>query len=191
MKKSLGRITRAGWLLLLVVGVSLTLVSSGIQPTKVEANPNVKLQWSPGWDDLGKPLDFAHSFVSYNNEDGTSNLRVLYKLKGARPNTSHNVGFHLFWNSTGQCIPTFGQFASFNCFFAVRQAFGSVVQGHNLGVLTTDSSGNGNLTVDVIGIASGTYNMEFDVSTTTCNSCARIYQSPGPTFGGTHSVTIP
>lgn len=183
---------------LLAIGTILALVSCGQEistaPDRVALTKkagNVKLGWSPGWDDLTKPLDFAHSFVNVNNPDKSSNLRVVYSLKGARPNTSHNVGLHLFWDSTSQCIPNFGQFPRFNCFFAVRQSFGSVVQGHNLGVLTTDSEGNGNLTVLVKGIAPGTYEIQFDVSTTTCNSCARIYQSPGPTFGGTHSVTIP
>ena len=187
--KMKGNINKLTILVIIAMLVALATLSVGPVQT-IGANDTVKLQWSLGWDDLTKPLDLNSSFVEVTPDDDA--LRVVYSLEGARPNTSHNVGFLLFWDSTSECVTTFGQLTTFLCVGPlIRQGFTTVVEGFNLGVLTTDAAGNGKLTVDVNGIAPATYNLEFEVSISTCNLCARIYQSPGPTFGGTFSITIP
>ena len=173
----------------------LILLLVGLDATSALAK-NVKLAWTLGWDDFSQPLDLVRSFVRYNHPPSTSDLSVTYSLKGAVPKTSHLVGVHLFWASTSQCVTTFGQFTpSGPCGSVTRQDVTRVVQSFEFGTLTTNTKGNGNFTVNVSGIAPGTYELEFHVrigAEPPCPVCNVIYQSPGPVFGqGTVSITIP
>ena len=67
-----------------------------------------------------------------------------------------------------------------------------------LGVLTTDASGDGAISVPVGPLAPGTYKLEIvvrdgagcDVSGGV-QACAVDFQAPGPKFGDTLTVTVP
>ena len=157
-------------------------IPAGIQPVSAG---NVKSRWSPGWDRHDVPLDFRHSFVRFNQPDGTKSLIVTYHLQTAQPNWIYRVGFHLF--PAGSCPTSFGDLTPFNCFVATREGETRLVSGYTLGTITTDEFGNGNLSASVKGITPGTYDLEFDVAESDLIFCARVFQSPGP-FG--HTVTI-
>src|SRR6185436_20040970 len=109
---------------------------------------NVKLLWTPGWDTFDRPLDWAHSFVRFNQPSGKPKLEITYHLQGATPNKTYAAGLHIM----RKCLTAFGQFTSpFPCGVGIQRQGNvvDVVQVYELGALTTDSWGNGNLVVNV------------------------------------------
>jgi len=69
-----------------------------------------------------------------------------------------------------------------------------------IGAVTTDEHGNGSFAVVIGPIAAGSYVLEFQTRDSVgCNliggdgnsDCADDFQSPGPTFGDTTTITIP
>jgi len=154
----------------------------------------IKQTWSPGWNDLTQTLDFQKSEVIFNHPDSTSKLDINYILKGADPNRNYHVGIHLFWANSRQCVGSFGQFTALPfCQLITKQGKSRVVEPVELGVLTTDSDGNGIFVVNIEAISAGTYEVQFHIRTGVgCLpiNCAIIFQSPGP-FGITTFITIP
>jgi hypothetical protein len=142
-------------------------------------------------------LDYAHSFVKFN-QTGNGTLQVTYHLQGAKPNTAHTVGVHIF-----RCVLSFGQFMASPCGYFLRDGNWSYASPVELGTVTTDQSGSGDLQVSVSGIAPGTYSIEFHTRISTMsltniavcgaspNPCSVVYQSPGPFGAGVVEITIP
>lgn len=70
-----------------------------------------------------------------------------------------------------------------------------------VGVVLTDINGNGSFSVVIGPISAGTYDIEFHAENGAgCNliggagngsDCDEDFQSPGPTFGDTTTITIP
>ena len=123
-------------------------------------------------------------------------LMIHYMLHGATPNRMYQVGIHLL---NFACVPTFGQIAQppvHVCGPATRQGATEEIEPFELGVVATDAQGNGMLTVDIDQIASGTYELVFDVRVGVgClqggyQNCDVIFQAPGP-FGNFVTVTVP
>ncbi len=148
--------------------------------------------WTPGWDIFNQPLDYTNSYVTYTQPAATPNsLSITYHLVGAAPNSTHAVGVHMGFGHP--CPATFGQFPSLSgCGSITREGQTATVTAFEMGTLTTGANGNGDVTVQVNGIASGTYEFIFNVRLGLCGgACAVIYESPGPFGLGTVVVTVP
>jgi hypothetical protein len=145
------------------------------------------LEWTLGWDVFTQPLDLDRSFVSYNQPSGSPNtLNITVQLQKATPNTRLSLSVHTFG-----CTASFGQFAPSNhCGSITRQNQTATVTPFELGAFTTSSAGNGNLSVQVTGLSSGTYTFEFIIRDPAFVGPA-IYQSPGPFAVGTTTITVP
>jgi len=169
-------------------------------PAITLAESSTKLVWTPGWDrwdNATPPLDYAHSFVKFS-QSAQNTLKINVHLQGAEPNTTHAVGLHVF-----RCVLSFGQFLAYPCGNFVREGNRSDVSPIDMGTITTDQYGNGNLDVTVTGIVPGSYEIAFHVryeqifggNTSICsgvmNPCSVIYQSPGPFAVGTIELTVP
>jgi hypothetical protein len=176
--------------------VFLLVTMLAIVPMIALGDSATKLAWMPGWDDQTQPLDYAHSFVKFG-QSGNGRLQITYHLQGALPNTTHSVGLHVF-----QCLTIFGQYLASPCGSFVRDGSTSFVSPVDLGTITTDQYGNGNLEVNVTGIIPGTYEIVFHTrlstlpaNTNACsgspNPCSVIYESPGPFGVGAVEITVP
>ena len=166
------------------------------------AESSTKLILTPGWDDTAQPLDYAHSFVKFS-QPAPNRLNITFHLQGAEPNTTHAVGLHVFSKTTLGCVLAFGQFPALKCDWFEREGNGSYASPIDMGTITTDQNGNGNLDVNVTGIGPGSYEMAFHVrleqiwrgDTTICSAdthpCSVIYRSPGPFAVGTVELTVP
>ena len=154
------------------------------------------LAWMPGWDDTTQQLDYAHSFVKINQR-AKGPLQITYHLQGAQPNSSHTVGVHVF-----ACVLNFGQFMGDPCGFFQRDGNWSYATPVELGTITTDQNGNGNLEVNVIGLAPGKHTIDFHGrlgildknNLAACGSvpspCYVIYKAPGPFGVGVIELTV-
>lgn len=159
-----------------------------------------RLSWTPGWDNFSEPLNTATSNVTYSLST-KQELTVMFTLNGATPSKAYQVAILLF----NQCpnVPTlFGQFpdiADDACAPYTRQNVTLSTSSTELAVVTTDASGNGSTTVAVGPLAPGSYAVEFvardgvgcNVSGGNANACAVDFQSPGPIFGTTTTITVP
>lgn len=159
-------------------------------------------KWTPGWDNFSEPLNFTNSSVTWSvsSVGSTSNLTVTYRLVGARPNKLYQMSIHFFCTT----FPTtFGQFPSGigTCGSITRQGVTASVTAMEFGVVLTDIHGNGTSTVVIGPIRSGTYRLEFiarngagcGVNGGAGNTvdCEADFQSPGPVFGDTTSISVP
>jgi hypothetical protein len=158
-------------------------------------------KWSAGWDVFGEPLNYKTSTVAWSLNATTGKLTVTYKLVGANPSKLYQVGVHVYCPG-GTAPSMFGQFpVPTGCGSITRQGVTANVYEAELGVVTTDATGNGVFTVGVAGIAPGTYSLAFTVrdgagcnltgGRTDVNACFIDFQSPGPKFGNAITVTIP
>ncbi len=157
------------------------------------------LKWTAGWDKFGEPLNFKKSKVKYSVNAAKSTLAVTYTLVGANPNKLYQVGITFVCTT----FPvTFGNFPTDGgggtCGSITRQGATKTIATVEVGVVTTDEHGNGSFKVTIGPIASGTYAAEFQARDGVgCNlkgggsDCDVDFQSPGPTFGDTTTITIP
>jgi hypothetical protein len=158
-------------------------------------------QWTPGWDNLTEPLNFTESSVTWSVPSGSTNLVVTYKLVGATPTQLYQVGVHIFCTTFPA---TLGQFPTHTingvCQPLTAQSVTASVAWLELGLVLTDIHGDGFKGIVVGPITPGTYNVEFnvrngagcDVTGGGGNSeCTVDFQSPGPTFGTTTTITVP
>lgn len=162
------------------------------------ASAQVTIQkWSTGWDIFSEPLNLTKSNVKWSVSPADK-LTVTYTLIGATPNKLYQVGVHIYCTTIP---PTWGQFPTSpgGCLTITKQGVTASVAAVELGVVTTDLHGNGSFKVVVGPIASGTYNLEFNVRNGAgCNLiggagsafCAVDFQSPGP-FGTATTITLP
>ena len=172
--------------LLLFVGfTTLLCMSAWAAPTT--------LSWNPGWDDLGQPLNYTQSNVTYDFLT-TTNLQVTYHIVGSNPNSEIGLGIHQFLPSLGACAsPTFGQFfPTPGCGEIMRQGNTAIVVAFELGSALSDGSGNADLTVVVNNLLPGTYNLEFNARNgAPCPPfCDVMYQS-GALFGDYVTLNVP
>src|SRR5215472_8267055 len=121
---------------------------------------NVGVTWSPGWDYLNRPLDYAHSVAHLDESASTHQVKIAYALREASPNATHVAGVHLFWGpagtpSLGKCLRSFGQFGASNCAYACRQGMCRTYNSFELCRFTTDAQGNGGCSVIINGVRSG------------------------------------
>jgi len=172
---------------------------SGLAPRISAALSGSKLPWTPGWDEFDRQLDYASSSLVYRQPPGhPSNLLFQYHLRGANPNDRYPLGIHLFWTSTSQCVPKLGNKVPSNCDVATREGVTRAFETFELGSCSTDSDGNCDKGIAIVGIAPGVYELEFNVripasdpNSPTCPFCSVIFQSPGPYGAGTVFVTVP
>ena len=160
-------------------------------------------KWTAGWDNFSEPLNYNKSKITWSVNATTRKLSVTFTLKGATPSKLYQMSIHFFCTTFP---PTFGQFPtetnSGACETITRQGVTASVAAVELGVVTTDIHGNGVFNVVVGPIASGTYTLEFIARNGA--GCGLIgggpcdighaeadFQSPGPTFGGATTITIP
>ncbi len=160
-------------------------------------------KWAAGWDNFGEPLNYIKSKIKWSVNPTTSKLSVTYTLVGARPSKLYQVGINFFCTTFP---PTFGQFPNDapgggTCGSITRQGVTKTVTEVELGVVTTDIHGNGSFTVSVGPITAGTYDLEFMArdgagcfltgGAGNGSDCSLDFQSPGPTFGDSTTITIP
>jgi len=160
------------------------------------------LKWTAGWDNFGEPLNYKKSKIKYSVNAAKSTLAVTFSLQGANPNKLYQVGINFFCTS----FPvTFGNFPTDGgggtCPSITRQGVTKSIAAVELGVVATDEHGNGSVKVTVGPIASGTYVLEFQTRDGAgCNltggagngpDCSDDFQSPGPNFGDSTTITIP
>lgn len=158
-------------------------------------------KWSAGWDKFTEPLTYSKSKVKWSVTAKTKKLSVTFSLVGATPSKLYQVALQLFCDTSPA---SFGQYPvvflnNGNCVSVTKQGVTKTTAAVELGVVTTDEHGNGTFTVVVGPIASGTYEVEFNAQDGAgCfliggdNTCsAADFQSPGPTFGDTVTITIP
>ena len=166
------------------------------------ASAATTLKWSAGWDYFGEPLDYKKSKVVYSVNATTKDLMVTFTLTSANPNKLYQVGINFFCTTFPA---TFGNFpvdgGGGTCSTITRQGVTLSVATIELGVVTTDEHGDGSFKVVIGPIAAGTYELEFQTRNGVgCNliggagngsDCSDDFQSPGPTFGDTTTITIP
>lgn len=158
-----------------------------------------KLEWTKGWDVTTSPLDWGRSFVSYNQPNSPkSTLNIVAHLEGALPSTKLGLSVHVFG-----CLETFGQFlASGGCTTIPREGQTAEVTAFEIGLIDTDSFGEGDQLVHVFQLNSGTYQFEIIIRAQDANSpgclltgpganCPAHYQSPGPFAVGKMTLQVP
>jgi hypothetical protein len=158
-------------------------------------------KWSAGWDSFGEPLNYKTSKVTWSVNSTKKTLTVTFKLATARPNKLYQVGINFFCTNFSA---TFGNYpvngGGGACNSITRQGVTRSVTSVELGAVTTDEHGNGTFEVVIGPIAAGSYVAEFQTRDSVgCNliggdgnsDCNVDFQSPGPTFGDTTTITIP
>ena len=174
---------------------SIALALIGIGPARATT-----LRWTPGWDNFSEPLNSAASSVVYTLS-ASNKLTVTFTLAGATPSKAYQVAIILF-NQCPTVLPMFGQFpqtADSGCTPYTRQGVSASTSNTELAVVTTDATGNGSTAVTVGPLSSGTYKAEFIardgvgcvLSGGNVNACSADFQSPGPMFGTTVTITVP
>jgi hypothetical protein len=167
------------------------------------ASATTTQKWTAGWDQFSEPLNYTKSKVKWSVNSTTRKLSVTFSLVGATPSKLYQVTITAFCTTFPS---TFGQFpvdgGGGTCGSITRQGVSKTIATVELGVVTTDIHGNGSFTVVIGPVASGTYNVEFMARNGAgCNltggggndadHCDADFQSPGPTFGDTTTITIP
>jgi hypothetical protein len=160
-------------------------------------------KWTAGWDSFGEPLNYTKSKISWSLASSTRKLTVTFTLVGATPSKLYQVSITAFCTTFPA---TFGQFpvdgGGGTCGSITRQSVTRTIATVELGVVTTDSHGNGSFKVVIGPVASGTYDVEFMARNGAgCNlnggggndadHCDADFQSPGPTFGDSTTITVP
>jgi hypothetical protein len=165
------------------------------------ASAATTLKWAAGWDNFGEPLNFKKSKVAYSVNAKTRDLTVTFTLASANPNKLYQVGINFFCTTFPA---TFGNYpvdgGGGTCNTITRQGVTLSITALELGVVTTDEHGKGSFKVVIGPIAPGSYVLEFQARDSAgCNliggdgnsDCNDDFQSPGPTFGDTTTITIP
>jgi hypothetical protein len=173
---------------------SSTLISSSSSTSTSTSALTTSLQWQAGWEIPHEPLDYSNSKVTY--KASTGNLSITFVLVGAKPNWWYQVGIHLLWSNCTQAVSQFGQFA--DLLGPVNVGCKSSQQAVEMGVVTTDSLGDGSFHVNVGSIVPGTYHIVFDARRGTgCNidvddpgrNCPIVFQAPS--FQAPATIVIP
>jgi hypothetical protein len=174
---------------------TLTPSATTMQSISPAQQPSFSGVWTTGWDVENEKLNFDKSYVEWGLQGSKPNLVIKYHLVGAKPNWAYQVGVHVF----DRCDPAFGQYPKIiPCSSpATREhTTRNLVQAFEFyPPVSTDPSGNGGQTFVVHDIASGNYELEFDVRADVgcpySGSCDVVFQSPGPFGVGTIHISIP
>lgn len=158
-------------------------------------------KWTASWDSFGEPLNYKTSSITWSVNSTKKTLTVTFKLEGARPNKLYQPGINFFCTTFSA---TFGNYpvngGGGACNTITRQGVTKGVTSVELGAVLTDEHGDGILKVIIGPIAAGSYVLEFQTRDSVgCNliggdgnsDCNVDFQSPGPTFGDTTTITIP
>jgi hypothetical protein len=182
---------------------NVMLVAAVLLMSAGAASAATTQKWTAGWDNFGEPLNYKKSKISWSVNPRKGTLSVTFKLVGATPSKLYEVAINFFCTTFP---PTFGQFpvvgtVGGTCQPVTRQGVTAALAGVALGVVTTDLHGNGSFALVVGPIAAGTYVLEFAaLDGAGCDliggagqgsDCALDFQSPGPIFGDTTTITIP
>lgn len=160
------------------------------------------LKWTAGFNNFGEPLNYTKSKVTYSVNATTKKLNVTYTLVGAKPSKLYQVGIVFFCTTFPAAFGQFpNEYGAGDCPEGTAQGVTETVTGVQVGVVTTDEKGDGAFAVVIGPIAAGTYNVEFQAEDGAgCflnggagngSDCNTDFQSPGPTFGDTTTITIP
>ena len=184
----------------LMAGVALPLqAQTGPDPLGPLATTQ---KWTAGWDNFSEPLNYTKSNIAWSLATTTKKLTVTYTLVGANPSKLYQVGFDFICST----FPTtFGQFpvngtSGGTCIAQTHQGVTLGEAWVEVGTVLTDINGNGSFKVVIGPIASGTYTFEFHARNGAgCGvvggggngNCPLDFQSPGPTFGDTTTITVP
>jgi len=168
------------------------------------ASASTTEKWTAGWDNFSEPLNYKKSKVSWSVNPTTKKLSVTYTLMGATPSKLYQVDLAFFCSTFPS---TFGQFpvqgfsSGNTCQTDTRQGVTASAVYAEVGVVTTDINGDGSFAVVIGPVAAGTYDVEFRaLDGAGCaltggagngSDCDADFQSPGPTFGDTTTITIP
>ncbi|MCL4187382.1 MAG: hypothetical protein KJZ85_07215 [Rhodobacteraceae bacterium] len=155
-------------------------------------------RWVAGWDRFDEPHDAEGKHgVGWVAGDGT--LEVQAHIAGAVPRKAYQFGIHLF-----ACprLAYFGNHILRPCREVTREGYFARVRTSELGVVLTDSGGNGSFQVTVIGLQRGTYLLAFHVrdgagchvgagavAGAGADPCAIVFRYPGR-FGVTVPVAV-
>jgi hypothetical protein len=168
------------------------------------ASASTTQKWTAGWNNFSEPLNYTKSDIKWSVASATRKLTVTYTLVGAIPGKLYQVDLAIFCSTFPS---TFGQFpvqaleAGNNCQSITRQGVTASAVYVEVGVVTTDIDGDGSIAVVVGPVAAGICDVEFraldgagcDLTGGAGNGsdCDADFQSPGPTFGDTTTITIP
>jgi hypothetical protein len=161
------------------------------------------LKFTAGWDNFSEPLDFKKSKITYSVNAATKKITFGFSLAGATPSKLYQVGIGFFRTTfPAEFGQFFNHYGAGNCPSQTKQGVTKTATGVELGVVTTDIHGNGTLTAVVGPVPSGSYEVEFFVHNgagcwlsggagNQTSDCEGDFQSPGPTFGDTATITAP
>ena len=120
------------------------------------------------------------------------------------PSKLYQVGVGFFCTTfPGDFGQFFNDYGASNCPTQTRQGVTKTATEIEVGVVTTDIHGNGSFTVVIGPVATGAYDVEFFAHNgagcwltgggagNQTSDCGGDFQSPGPTFGDTTTITIP
>ena len=167
-------------------------LSTGVDEcTAPPAEESVTLDLGPGWDQQGTLTDGS---VVIQNSD-SPNWIVEFNLEGgpASTNFSHH-GLDVFVDSCPVTPLSFGDVTQLTCGTFTRDGESGgethTVIVYSLGALTTDGSGDGSSSTEILGITDGPYDIEFWIGGSV------NYQSDGNEnglfgFGDTKTFVIP
>jgi hypothetical protein len=161
-----------------------------------------KQAFTAGWDIFDESLNYSKSSLTWSVHSKPNKLVVTNRLVGATPNKLYEVGIVIFCatfpDTFGQ-LPVWG-LVSNTCRTETRQGVTKTLAYVDVGVVTTDRFGNGSFSRQISPVPAGTYDVEFFVRNGAgCNlagggnntTCAVDFQSPGPTFGDSTTITVP
>ena len=163
------------------------------------ASPAKTLSWAAGWDNLTEPLNYTTSSVVYSVSQA-NDLSVTYTLNGATPNKLYQVAI-IFFNQCPTPPASFGTYpetADSSCTPYTRQGVTASTSNTEIGVVTTDASGDGSTALTVGPLTAGSYKVEFIARDGA--GCVVSggggggnvdFQSPGPDFATTTTVKVP
>jgi len=179
----------------------ILLLTAALLSSAGAASAATTQKWAAGWDNFSEPINLTSSKIVWSLSPARK-LTVTFSLVGATPNKLYQVGVHIFCTTAPG---TFGQFpttpATGSCLAITRQDVTASIATVEMGVVTTDIHGKGSFKVTVGPIASGTYEVEFNMRDGAgCNLiggggptgliCAVDFQSPGP-FGTATMIVVP
>lgn len=146
---------------------------------------------SPGWDIFNDRLSSGEVLWKTVEGQGTGNLQVIFRLRGARPNHEYTVGVHLFnpTNLTARpAYPRFGGLEVGGEGVISREGKTAYVIAWDFGSLRTDSNGDG-MAGFPLAVPQGTYHVQFTVrigGAGTCHTgrgithgCSAVYRTGG------------
>ena len=147
------------------------------------------------WSAAAGPLATPLGKVIYNVPDNRNKMNLTYILQGANPNTDYTVGFNIGKSQTPDCSgadtpSTFGvSRGSVPCPTGSFGGWPDTEALYQVGTLTTDAYGDGDLHINLKGLPSGTFKLLFwVVPCTPPTVCGFVPQAGTGSWAGGGSV---